>query len=249
MGFERVCVHAPRRPCSRAQRIVVDARGHLLGRLAATVAKQLLEGQRLVIVRCEEINISGRHIRNKCTRLCMRYPHASYALDKFMRYLDKRRSINPSRGPFHQRSPSKIFFKTVRGMLPHKTPRGALALSKLQVFEGVPPPYDRVKRVVVPSALRVLRLKPMRRFTHLGKYVPPFPRPCPRPAHTPRLASEVGWTYGDVVAKLEERRKVKAAAWYSRQKELSNVRRQAVDKTKDQVSKETATLQSLVGTL
>jgi len=27
-------------------------------------------------------------------------------------------------------------------MLPHKTPRGAAALGKLKVFEGVPAPYD-----------------------------------------------------------------------------------------------------------
>ena len=48
-------------------------------------------------------------------------------------------------------------------MLPHKTKRGAAALNHLKVFEGVPPPYDRVKRMVVPRALRVLRLKPDRK--------------------------------------------------------------------------------------
>jgi len=45
--------------------VVIDGRGHLLGRLAATVAKQLLSGQKIVIVRCEEVNISGPFIRNK----------------------------------------------------------------------------------------------------------------------------------------------------------------------------------------
>ena len=195
------------------KRIVIDARGHLLGRLAATVAKQLLEGQRIVVVRAEEINISGRHIRNKFI---------------FLRYLDKRRNTNPSRGPYHYRAPSKIFWKAVRGMLPHKTPRGALALAKLKVYEGVPPPFDHVKRVVVPSALRVLRLKPMRRFTNLGK-----------------LATEVGWTYSDVVNKLEAKRKVKAAAFYQRQKQLDKFRAKAVESTKAKVAKETTALQSL----
>ena len=195
------------------KRIVIDARGHLLGRLAATVAKQLLEGQRIVVVRAEEINISGRHIRNKFI---------------FLRYLDKRRNTNPSRGPYHYRAPSKIFWKAVRGMLPHKTPRGALALAKLKVYEGVPPPFDHVKRVVVPSALRVLRLKPMRRFTNLGK-----------------LATEVGWTYSDVVNKLEAKRKVKAAAFYQRQKQLDKFRAKAVESTKAKVAKETSALQSL----
>ena len=47
--------------------IVVDARGHLLGRLASMLAKELLMGQSVVCVRCEEINISGTFMRNKRT--------------------------------------------------------------------------------------------------------------------------------------------------------------------------------------
>ena len=49
-------------------------------------------------------------------------------------------------------------------MVPHKTARGAAALERLKLFEGVPPPYDRKKKMVVPEALRVLRLKPGRKF-------------------------------------------------------------------------------------
>jgi large subunit ribosomal protein L13Ae len=36
-----------------------------LGRLAATIAKELLAGQHIVAVRCEGINISGKFYRNK----------------------------------------------------------------------------------------------------------------------------------------------------------------------------------------
>jgi cobalamin biosynthesis protein CbiG len=39
--------------------VIIDCRGHLLGRLASTVAKELLTGQRVVCVRAEEINITG----------------------------------------------------------------------------------------------------------------------------------------------------------------------------------------------
>jgi large subunit ribosomal protein L13Ae len=49
-------------------------------------------------------------------------------------------------------------------MTPHKTPRGVAALERLKLFEGVPPPYDRKKKMVVPEALRVLRLKPGRKY-------------------------------------------------------------------------------------
>jgi large subunit ribosomal protein L13Ae len=45
--------------------IVVDAKGHLLGRLASTLAKQALSGQKITVVRCEEINVSGSFFRNK----------------------------------------------------------------------------------------------------------------------------------------------------------------------------------------
>lgn len=39
--------------------IVIDAKGHLLGRLASIVAKQLLQGKKIAVVRCEEMLISG----------------------------------------------------------------------------------------------------------------------------------------------------------------------------------------------
>merc|ERR1711870_199080 len=91
-----------------------------------------------------DINISGSHFRNKL---------------KYQDFLRKRCNVNPARGPFHFRAPSKIFWRTVRGMVPHKTPRGAAALAHLKVFEGVPPPYDKVNRMVCPQALRVLRLR------------------------------------------------------------------------------------------
>ena len=54
-------------------------------------------------------------------------------------------------------------------MTPHKTERGKLALKRLQAFEGVPPPYDKKKKMVIPSALKVLRLKHGRRFCSLGR--------------------------------------------------------------------------------
>ena len=48
--------------------VVIDGKGHLLGRLASTVAKQLLNGQKIVVVRCEALNISGEFFRAK--RMC-----------------------------------------------------------------------------------------------------------------------------------------------------------------------------------
>eukprot|EP00404_Azadinium_spinosum_P007359 CAMPEP_0180455338 /NCGR_PEP_ID=MMETSP1036_2-20121128/20743_1 /TAXON_ID=632150 /ORGANISM="Azadinium spinosum, Strain 3D9" /LENGTH=63 /DNA_ID=CAMNT_0022461887 /DNA_START=63 /DNA_END=251 /DNA_ORIENTATION=+ len=55
--------------------IVVDCRGHLLGRLASTLAKELLNGQQVVCVRTEDINISGSLYRNKLKYANFRRKH------------------------------------------------------------------------------------------------------------------------------------------------------------------------------
>ncbi|CAG2160005.1 unnamed protein product, partial [Oppiella nova] len=175
--------------------LIIDGRGHLLGRLASTVAKTLLQGQKVVVVRCEGINISGSFYRNKL---------------KYLSFLRKKCNVNPSRGPYHYRAPSKIFWRTVRGMLPHKTKRGDKALDNLRVVEGIPPPYDRKKRLVVPSALRIVRLNPRRKYCSVG-----------------RLSHEVGWKYQSVIETLELKRKAKAAIRFSRVKKDAKLRAEA----------------------
>lgn len=83
-----------------AKRVVVDARHHMLGRLASIIAKELLNGQKVVVVRCEEICISGGLVRQKM---------------KYMRFLRKRMNTKPSHGPIHFRAPAKILWRTIRG--------------------------------------------------------------------------------------------------------------------------------------
>ena len=114
--------------------------------------------------------------------------------------MHKRHLVNPHKqGPFHHRAPSRIFTRAVRGMIPHKTARGAASPQRLKVYEGMPPPYDRKKKLVVPAALRVLRLRPGRKYATLK-----------------RISTEVGWNYGETVDKLEAKRKVKAQAFHER---------------------------------
>ena len=105
-----------------------------------------------MVVRCEAINISGSSYRNKL---------------KYMEFLRKRMNTNPSHGPYHFRAPSKIFWRTVRGMLPHKLSRGKEAMDRLKTFEGIPPPYDKQQRKVVPAALKVLRMKARRKVRNI----------------------------------------------------------------------------------
>lgn len=54
-----------------------------MGRLASYIAKELLNGQRVVVVRCEQINISGSLFRTKM---------------RFGVFMRKRMLHKPSRG-------------------------------------------------------------------------------------------------------------------------------------------------------
>merc|ERR1712232_135874 len=166
--------------------VVIDGRGHLMGRLASFVAKETLLGQKVVVVRCEELVISGSFIRNKLKLLMKR---------------NKRMNTNPKKGPFHHRSPADMFIRVVRGMIPHKQYRGSAAFQRIKGLEGIPEPFNSIKRMVVPDALRIQRLKPGRKFSCLGK-----------------LASDLGWVYKDIVQKYEEKRKERNAEWYAKTK-------------------------------
>jgi large subunit ribosomal protein L13Ae len=190
---------------------VIDGKGHLFGRLASIVAKQLLQGKKVVVVRTEGIIISGSLARNKV---------------KFAQFIKKRTNTNPNRGPFHFRSPARIFWRSLRGMLPHKTARGQLALGRLATFEGIPEPYDKVKRMVVPEALKAIRMRADRNFCVLGQ-----------------LSKEVGWGYTDLVEKLEGARKLKEQAYYQEKKE-ANIRKDAAARTAKVPASVSAVLQN-----
>jgi len=97
-------------------------------------------------------------------------------------------------------------------MIPHKSKRGAEAMNRLKVFDGIPHPHDKEKRMVVPSALRVVRLKPGRKYCTLS-----------------RLSHEVGWKYKDVLETLEEKRKAKAAVYYEHKKKIENLKQKAAE--------------------
>jgi len=151
---------------------VIDGKGHLMGRLASICAKELLEGKKIIIVRCDKIEISGSHIRNKL---------------KFISRSKKRTTTNPKRGPFHFKTPSQVFWKSVRGMLPHKTFRGSDALMRLKLYDGIPSSLATIKKLIVPSALRVIKLAPNRKFTSIGK-----------------IFSEIGWNKKKILEEKEE---------------------------------------------
>lgn len=101
-------------------------------------------------------------------------------------------------------------FFFVLGMIPHKTLRGQAALKRLRVFDGIPPAYEKKRRVCVPTALRVLCLRSDRKYCKIG-----------------RLSHEVGWQYQDVVKNLERKRKAKLALHLKQMKVNKKLTKQA----------------------
>ncbi|KNH09247.1 hypothetical protein XU18_0525 [Perkinsela sp. CCAP 1560/4] len=131
--------------------IVIDLKEHILGRAAAVVARQLLDGKHIVATKAEKLNIAGPELRNK---------------RKFLDFLRKKHITNPKKGPFHFRSPRMMFHRVVRGMLP-KDKRGQAALARLKIYEGLPE-FIKGQRMCLPGCLRPTRFTPHRKFTVLG---------------------------------------------------------------------------------
>jgi large subunit ribosomal protein L13 len=76
--------------------IVVDATNHIAGRLASNVAKLLIKGNRVSVVNCEKIMMSG-------TR--------SNQIKEYREYLEINSIINYKHGPVHYRRPDTVMAK------------------------------------------------------------------------------------------------------------------------------------------
>ena len=102
---------------------VIDADGHILGRLASHIAKMLLLNEKVIIVNAEKIIISGNR-------------------RKIIEHYKERSNIhthtNPTKGPFWPKRPDNFVRRTIRGMLPWKKDRGRQAYRRLRVYEGIP---------------------------------------------------------------------------------------------------------------
>jgi large subunit ribosomal protein L13Ae len=139
---------------------------------------------------------------------------------KYAQFRAKQMNTNPGRGPFHFKSPAMIVWRTVRGMIHQKTARGQEALKRLSTYEGIPAPFDKQKRVVVPAALRVMRLKQGRDYTVLGD-----------------LAHSVGWKHKELLVRLEAKRKVESKEFFEAKKAKQALKRKAEEACAGELAK------------
>lgn len=121
--------------------VVIDADGLVAGRLASVVAKRLLRGENVVVINAEKAIITGKPQR---------------IVKEYMKKVSEWRThYNPEKlGPKIPRRPDRVLKRMVRGMLPHKKPRGRLAYKRLKVYIGVPEDIDASKAIKVREAKR-----------------------------------------------------------------------------------------------
>ncbi|KAI5192831.1 large subunit ribosomal protein L13Ae [Nematocida minor] len=171
------------------KKLVIDAKGHIVGRLAAYVAKSLREGYSVVLLRAEGTIFSS-------------------PIDRMVSiYKDKKRKrclVNPKKGPFHYKEPSKCLKRVVRGMLNYKGARGAEDYARLKVYDGIPMEYELVERVVVTQALAETKLNPVTKTSTMGQ-----------------LCERMGWTSAGLLEKFESER-LKRVAVAEKEKEMKN---------------------------
>ena len=118
--------------------IVVDATDHIAGRLSSHVAKLLLKGNRVSLVNCEKIMISGTRTN---------------IIKEYRDFLEISSILNPKHGPFHPRRPDTIITKMIRGMLPFgKKPSGVEAHKRLRAYIGSPKELKSIEKIQFEKA-------------------------------------------------------------------------------------------------
>jgi large subunit ribosomal protein L13 len=110
--------------------IYIDASNQIAGRLSSKVAKLILSGKRVVVVNAERALISGSR---------------TSVVNQWKEKLELSSRVNPIYGPIHPRRPDTILRRMVRGMVPRKKPKGALAMKRLRVYIGVPAGSETAK--------------------------------------------------------------------------------------------------------
>ena len=113
---------------------IIDATGLVLGRMASTIAKQLLQGETIIVVNAEKAAISGKRLS---------------ILKEKKEFLEVGHF---RKGPYHHRRPDQIVKRTIRGMLPRKKPKGQQAYKRLKVFLQLPEEFKGKEIQTIPQA-------------------------------------------------------------------------------------------------
>ncbi|MBI5681232.1 MAG: 50S ribosomal protein L13 [Methanobacterium sp.] len=118
--------------------MIIDGEGLILGRLASSVSKKLLNGEEVIVLNAEKVILSGTK---------------EWAYARYKQRLDRASISNPRKmGPKYPRRPDDIFRRTVRGMIPYRKTTGREAFKGLKVYVGIPQEFEGVELSKVPEA-------------------------------------------------------------------------------------------------
>jgi large subunit ribosomal protein L13 len=112
---------------------IIDGENLILGRLASFAAKEALKGERITILNCEKIMISGK----------------KQQIQKDIKIKRARRGSS-QKTPLYPKESFKIVKRTIRGMLPnHRTGRGREALNKIKCYNGIPKEFEKSEKIKI----------------------------------------------------------------------------------------------------
>jgi len=114
--------------------MIIDAKDAVLGRLSSYVAKQVLIGNKVDVINCEEAVVSGKR---------------AATIDKYIRRIDRKA---PGKGPYLYRRPDMFVKRAIRGMLPFKRSRGIDAFKNIKCHIGVPENLRNESASVIENA-------------------------------------------------------------------------------------------------
>lgn len=100
--------------------MIIDGTNQILGRLASYAAKKSLLGEKIEIVNCENVIITGSKV------------------NVLSKYNAKRQRGDPFHGPYFPKQPERIVRRTIRGMLPRRQEKGLNAFKRISCYKGVP---------------------------------------------------------------------------------------------------------------
>jgi large subunit ribosomal protein L13 len=113
------------------EKIMIDGKGMILGRLASYVAKEAMKGEEIAVVNCQDVIVTGskKNIQEK--------------------FLEKRTKVGSGqKGPKHSRSNERIVKRTIRGMVGnHRKGRGKETFGRIKCYEGIPKELETLKKV------------------------------------------------------------------------------------------------------
>lgn len=116
---------------------VVDGKEQILGRMAANVAKMLLNGEEVAVLNAEGTVMSG---------------DLDYLIEKYNKRRSMKDKATPEHSPKWPRRPDLFVRRIIRGMLPFDNARGRIAFKRLRVYIGVPEELQKAEKVSVPGA-------------------------------------------------------------------------------------------------